>query len=230
MCALRLMAKILLIEDDKNLSRLLTVQLEHEHHLVDAVTQGLEALAALRTHEYDLIILDWMLPDVTGIDICKNYRQRGGTTPILMLTAKVSAEDKVAGLDAGADDYLTKPFNPPELSARVRALLRRQPAITSKVFTVKDLTLDTVTRRVSRAEQAVDLTAKEFALLELLMRHPNQSFPIETILGRLWQSDKNASMDTVRTHVKTLRRKIGDSEEAPIIASRRGQGYRIVDE
>lgn len=224
------MAKILLVEDDKNLARLLMVQLEHDRHLVDIVVQGEEALAALKIHEYDLIILDWMLPDVTGVDICKLYRQKGGTAPILMLTAKVTAEDKVAGLDAGADDYLTKPFNPPELSARIRALLRRPAAMTGKALKVKDLVLDTVTRRVTRGEQTVELTAKEFRLLELLMKHPNQSFTVESILDRLWHADDNASMETVRTHIKTLRRKIGDSEENPIIRSRRGLGYKIAAE
>ncbi|MBY0546434.1 MAG: response regulator transcription factor [Candidatus Obscuribacterales bacterium] len=222
------MAKILLVEDDKNLARLLMMQLEHDRHLVDVVAQGEEALAALKIHEYDLIILDWMLPDVTGVDICKLYRQRGGTSPILMLTAKETAEDKVAGLDAGADDYLTKPFNPPELSARIRALLRRPAAIAGKALKVKDLVLDTITRRVTRSEQTIDLTAKEFRLLELLMKHPNQSFTVESILDRLWHADANASMETVRTHIKTLRRKIGDSEENPIIRSRRGLGYKIV--
>lgn len=224
------MAKILLVEDDKNLSRLLVVQLEHDRHLVDVVAQGQDALAALKIHEYDLVILDWMLPDVTGVDICKQYRQKGGVAPILMLTAKGTAEDKVVGLDAGADDYLTKPFNPPELSARIRALLRRPVSLAGKAFVVKDLMLDTVTRRVTRAEQTVELTAKEFSLLELLMRHPNQSFTVESILDRLWHADDNASMETVRTHIKTLRRKIGDSEENPIIRSRRGLGYKIVDE
>lgn len=224
------MGKILLVEDDKNLARLLTVQLEHDRHLVDVVAQGEEAMAALKIHEYDLIILDWMLPDVTGVDICKHYRQRGGTSPILMLTAKGTSEDKVTGLDAGADDYLTKPFNPPELSARIRALLRRPVSMSAKALVVKDLVLDTVTRRVTRADRTVELTAKEFRLLELLMKHPNQSFTVESILDRLWHADDNASMETVRTHIKTLRRKIGDSEENPIIRSRRGLGYKIVSD
>lgn len=224
------MAKILLVEDDKTIGKLLTLQLEQEHHLIERVDSGKDALFNLRVHDYDLVILDWMLPDLTGLDVCKTYRESGGKVPILMLTARGEAQDKVSALDTGADDYLVKPFVPVELSARIRALLRRPSVIAGKNLMVGDISLDTGMRQVTRNGIAIELTAKEFGLLELLMRHPNQSFSVEAILDRLWKSETSASLETVRTHVKTLRRKLGDSEDNPIIRTKRGLGYRIVDE
>lgn len=210
------------------MGRLVTLQLERDHYVVERVDSAKDALFNLRVHDYDLVILDWMLPDQTGLDVCRTYRNSGGKVPILMLTAKGEPHDKVSALDTGADDYLVKPFVPEELNARVRALLRRPTTMTGKTFQVRDLQLDTASRQVSRSGRTVELTAKEFALLELLMRHPSQSFTVEAILDRLWKSETNASLETVRTHVKTLRRKIGDNEENPIIRTRRGLGYRIV--
>ena len=223
------MAKILLVEDDTNLGQLLKLQLEQGRHLVDHVAAGFIALSKLKVNTYELIILDWMLPDLSGVDVCRQFRGKGGRTPILMLTARGSVEDRASGLNAGADDYLVKPFAPVELNARVQALLRRPVTYAGKLLTVRDIELDTETARVFRAGQEIDLTAKEFALLELLMRYPNQSFTLETILSRVWQSDSNASVDTVRTHMKTLRRKLGDTDETGIIRTKRGAGYRIVD-
>ncbi|HMW89731.1 MAG TPA: response regulator transcription factor [Candidatus Obscuribacter sp.] len=223
------MAKILLVEDDSNLGHLLKMQLEQGRHLVDHVASGFTALSQLKLNSYELVILDWMLPDLPGVDVCRQFRGQGGRTPILMLTARGSIEDKASGLNAGADDYLVKPFHPVELNARVQALLRRPQAYAGKLLTVRDIELDTETARVFRAGQELDLTAKEFALLELLMRYPNQSFTLETILNRVWQSDSNASVDTVRTHMKTLRRKLGDTDESGIIRTKRGAGYRIVE-
>lgn len=222
------MAKILLVEDDKTIGKLVSLQLERDHHLVERVDTGKDALFNLKVHDYDLVILDWMLPDLTGLDVCKGYRDAGGKVPILMLTARGEAQDKVSALDTGADDYLVKPFVPAELSARIRALLRRPSVIAGKHLAVRDIILDTAMRQVSRGGQAIELTAKEFALLELLMRHPNQSFSVEAILDRLWKSETSASLETVRTHIKTLRRKLGDSEDNPIIRTKRGLGYRIV--
>lgn len=223
------MAKILLVEDDTNLGTLLKMQLEQARHMVDHVANGLNALSQLKFNSYELVILDWMLPDISGIDVCRQFRGQGGRTPILMLTARGAVEDRASGLHAGADDYLVKPFHPVELNARVLALLRRPQNYAGKLLTVRDIELDTETARVFRAGQELDLTAKEFSLLELLMRYPNQSFTLETILNRVWQSDSAASVDTVRTHMKTLRRKLGDTEENGIIRTKRGAGYRIVD-
>lgn len=224
------MAKILLVEDDSNLAFLVKMQLEQGRHMVDHVDAGIMALSQLKLSSYELVILDWMLPDISGVDVCRQYRGSGGRTPILMLTARGAIEDKAAGLNAGCDDYLVKPFHPVELNARVQALLRRPQSYAGKVLTVRDIELDTETSRVFRAGSEIDLTAKEFSLLELLMRYPNQSFTLETILNRVWQSDSAASVDTVRTHMKTLRRKLGDSEENGLIRTKRGAGYRIVDQ
>jgi two-component system OmpR family response regulator len=223
------MAKILLVEDDANLSIVLQMHLEHDRYLVDQVARGCDALAQLKSHSYELIILDWMLPDISGLEVCKQYRKQGGKVPVLMLTARGAVEDKAQGLDAGADDYLVKPFHPTELSARVRALMRRPSALTGRSIKVQDLEMDTVECRLTRDGKEIQLTSKEFALLELLMRYPNQSFTLEAILDRLWQSDSYASIDTVRTHMKTLRKKIGDNEENSLIQTKRGQGYKIVD-
>jgi two-component system copper resistance phosphate regulon response regulator CusR len=223
------MSKILLVEDDENLAFLLKMQLEQARYLVDHVAAGLIALSQLKMSEYDLLILDWMLPDISGVDVCRQYRGSGGRTPILMLTARGAVEDKASGLNAGADDYLVKPFHPLELNARVQALLRRPTSYAGKTLQVKDIELDTEGSRVFKGGQEIDLTSKEFSLLELLMRYPNQSFTLESILSRVWQSDSAASVDTVRTHMKTLRRKLGDSEENGIIRTKRGAGYRIVD-
>jgi len=223
------MSKILLVEDDENLAYLLKMQLEQARYMVDHVAAGLIAISQLKIAEYDLLILDWMLPDISGVDVCRQYRGSGGRTPILMLTARGAVEDKASGLNAGADDYLVKPFHPVELNARVQALLRRPTSYAGKTLQVRDIELDTEGNRVFKGGQEIDLTSKEFALLELLMRYPNQSFTLESILSRVWQSDSTASVDTVRTHMKTLRRKLGDSEENGIIRTKRGAGYRIVD-
>ena len=223
------MSKILLVEDDENLAYLLKMQLEQARYMVDHVAAGLNAISQLKIAEYDLLILDWMLPDISGVDVCRQYRGSGGRTPILMLTARGAVEDKASGLNAGADDYLVKPFHPVELNARVQALLRRPTSYAGKTLQVRDIELDSEGNRVFKAGQEIDLTSKEFALLELLMRYPNQSFTLESILSRVWQSDSTASVDTVRTHMKTLRRKLGDSEENGIIRTKRGAGYRIVD-
>jgi two-component system copper resistance phosphate regulon response regulator CusR len=223
------MPKILLVEDDENLSVVLQMHLEHDRYMVDHVERGTDALSQLKSHSYELIILDWMLPDISGLEVCQQYRHQGGKVPVLMLTARGSVDDRAAGLDAGADDYLVKPFHPTEQSARVRALLRRPTVIAGRILKVQDLEMDTVECRLIREGKEIQLTTKEFALLELLMRYPNQSFSLESILDRLWESDSYASIDTVRTHMKTLRKKIGDSEENALIHTKRGHGYRIVD-
>ena len=224
------MTKILLVEDDENLSIVLQMHLEHDRYMVDHIARGTEALAQLRSRSYELIILDWMLPDISGLEVCKQYRSQGGKVPVLMLTARGAIEDRAVGLDAGADDYLVKPFHPTELSARIRALLRRPNTIAGRTLHVQDIEMDTIECRVRRASKDIQLTTKEFALLELLMCYPNQSFTLESILDRLWESDSYASIDTVRTHMKTLRKKIGDNEENSVIQTKRGQGYRIVED
>jgi DNA-binding response OmpR family regulator len=220
-------AKLLIVEDDRTVAQLLQFTLESERYVTDHVTTRAQALMALKLGEYDLLILDWALPDGTGLDLCKQYRTSGGNKPVLMLTAKESSRDKVAGLTAGADDYVVKPFDPDELVARIKALLRRPPVISGSVLRVDSLELDRGTFEVKRDGQQVTLLPKEYAILELLLEHPNKYFTAEAILARVWRSDLPASTDTVRTHMKTLRKKLGGTEERPVIENVRGLGYKI---
>ncbi len=224
------MAKVLLVEDDHNLSIVIQTCLESDRHNVDTVDRGFPALAALRISHYDLVILDWNLPDVSGLEICKQFRNSGGGSPVMMLTAKGTARDKATALDAGADDYVVKPFDPTELLARVRALLRRPAAVVLNILKVGDLELDTNTFQAKRAEKSVELAAKEMAILELLMRYPKQSFTAEAIIQRLWPSDTMTSSETVRTHIKNLRKKLSANEEDEFIKSVRNLGYRLTIE
>lgn len=221
------MPKILIVEDEPDLSEPVKAYLQHEHHIVEVVDNGLEALERLKFYKYDVIILDWMLPGMQGVDICKHFRTSGGTTPILMLTARKQTPDKIQALDAGADDYLTKPFDVQEVAARVRALLRRPQQVTSNVLRARNVVLETSTFRVTRDDQEVQLLPKEFALLEFLMRHPNQVFSAEALLDRVWASDSDASPETIRTYVKRLRKKIDVEGNASIINTVHGVGYKL---
>ena len=221
------MAKVLIVEDDAGVAQLLKFTLVSERYILDHCTTCSDALAAVRTTDYDLLILDWALPDGTGIELCSLYRSMGGNKPVLMLTARGTSRDKVSGLTAGADDYVVKPFDPDELVARLRALLRRPPVISASVLRVSNLELDSLNFKVSKDGQPIILQPKEFAILELLMEYPDRYFTAEAILARLWQSEASVSTDSVRTHIKNLRKKLGDSNESPIIENTRGLGYRV---
>jgi len=168
------MAKILVVEDDEDLQNLMKGLLTAERHSVEAVNNGIDAVQMLKMHKYDLIVLDWMLPGLTGTEVCAEYRAKGGALPILMLTAKSTIEEKEIGLDAGADDYLTKPFDARELLARIRALLRRPQAVSAKEMQVGNLALDPRSAKVFKDGAEIKLLPKEFSLLELFMRYPNQ--------------------------------------------------------
>lgn len=221
------MAKILLVEDEPDLSELVGEWLKAEHHVVEIVANGEDAVDRLRFYKYDIVILDWMLPQKSGIEVCKQYRSTGGTTPILLLTAKKHVDEKEAGLDAGADDYLTKPFEMKELSARIRALLRRPQAFSGSKLQVGDLSLEPNTFKVMRGQDEINLLPKEFALLEFLMRHPNQVFSAEALLDRVWSSDSEASPETIRTYIKRLRKKIDVDGQASILSTVHGVGYKL---
>lgn len=221
------MAKIVVVEDDQDLVNLIKGILAVERHTVESVQNGREAVTMLQMYPYDLVILDWMLPGKLGTEICKEYRDKGGSAPILMLTSKADIEDKEKGLDAGADDYLTKPFHPKELSARVRALLRRPQTVVSKTLAVGDIMLDPNQVIVKKGGQEIHLLPKEFALLELFLRYPSQVFSAEALLDRVWASDSSASLDTVRTYIKTLRKKIDTKEQDSYIRTVHGVGYSL---
>lgn len=221
------MAKILIVEDDKDLAHVLSVTLSSKGHAVQTAGGGAEAIDFLRSFKYDLVILDWMMPEVTGIDVLKAYRDRGGKAPVLMLTAKTDVADKATGLDMGADDYLTKPFHPQELLARVRALLRRPHSLANVLLTAGDITLDPATCQVTKNGEDLHLRPKVFSLLEFFMRHPDQVFSSEAILERVWMDDSLASPDTVRTHIKLLRKSIGETGEGGLIKNVRNRGYML---
>ncbi|MBX9953199.1 MAG: response regulator transcription factor [Candidatus Obscuribacterales bacterium] len=221
------MAKIVVVEDDKDLVNLIKGILSVERHTVDSVHDGHEALTIIQMHPYDLVILDWMLPGRTGTEICKDYRARGGSAPILMLTAKSTIDERAEGLDSGADDYLTKPFHPKEFSARVRALLRRPQSVMSKTLKAADIELDPSQVKVFKANKEIHLLPKEFALLELFLRYPTQVFSAESLLDRVWNTDSSASLDTVRTYIKTLRKKIDTNPKESLIRTVHGVGYSL---
>ena len=222
------MSKILLVEDEADLSGPISDTLTREKHVVQVVANGDEALECLRLYQYDLIILDWMLPGASGLDICRKYRSNKGTTPILMLTARASLEDKEAGLDCGADDYLTKPFHLRELLARVRAILRRPAQTPGTIITIGYLTLDPLAKTVTKSDKPLHLLPKEYALLEFFMRHSNQVFSAEALVDRVWPSDSLMLPDTVRTYIKNLRKKIDVDDSVPsMISTVHGMGYKF---
>ncbi|HMW88796.1 MAG TPA: response regulator transcription factor [Candidatus Obscuribacter sp.] len=221
------MPKILLIDDDHQLVESLTILLESEMFTVESVFNGADARDRLRHYDHDVIILDWSLPDSSGVEICKQFRATGKTTPVLMLTGRSEVEDKEIGLDAGADDYLTKPFSTRELLARVRALLRRYAMSSSNILELDNLALNPATREVSRNGRSIELLPREFAVLEFLMRHPNQVFTGQALLNHVWAAESDASVDAVRTCVMRLRKKLEQDDEAPLIHTVYGVGYKI---
>lgn len=198
---------ILLAEDTKDLNRVETVALEHEGYTVDSVFDGQEAIDAVRTNGYDLVILDVMMPKKTGIEVVETMREENITTPVLMLTAKTQVDDRVAGLDAGADDYLTKPFALKELLARVRALTRRKKEYSDEKITYANLTLDASTFELT-GENTVRLSVKEFELLQTLMLSRDRALDIDYLLEKVWASDADAGPDTVWLYISYLRGKL----------------------
>lgn len=225
------MAKILVVEDDKPLSQLIVDWLTGEKYTPEAVFEGTEGLERLKFYKYDVIILDWELPGLSGPEICQQFRTHGGQTPILMLTGKKEIQDKATGLDAGADDYLTKPFHMVELSARIRALLRRSSVdVTRTVLTAGHITLDPISRKVTSNGKDITLQPKEYSLLEFLLRHPNQPFSAEAILDRVWSSESDASPDTVRLQIMRLRHKIDLEGKESMVRTMHRVGYMLVPE
>jgi DNA-binding response OmpR family regulator len=221
------MAKILLVEDDPDLANLIGNILHVERHTIETVSNGQEALGRLKMFRYELVVLDWMLPGMNGMEIWTEFRSKGGNTPILMLTSKSTPEEKETALDGGADDYLTKPFHPKELTARIRALLRRPQTVNAKILQIGDIVLDAKTMKVYKNDEEIHLLPKEFSLLELFLRYPNQVFSGDALLDRVWASESAASVDTVRTYIKTLRKKIDSKGSPSLIRTVHGVGYCV---
>jgi heavy metal response regulator len=218
---------VLLVEDEPKIADFIRRGLVEEGHAVDVATDGEEAVAWPAVADFDVIILDVMLPVRDGFDVCKTLRAQGLRAPILMLTARDAVEDRVRGLDAGADDYLVKPFAFAELLARLRALFRRQPAVHGARLLVADLVLETATRSAARADRAIELTSKEYAILEYMMRHPNQVLTRTMIAEHVWNYDFDNASNVIDVHVRNLRRKIDDAFDMKLIQTVRGAGYRI---
>ena len=221
------MAKILLLEDDHDLTEMMVEWLSAERHTVEVSLDGNDGLERLRMGQYDVIVLDWGLPGLSGLDVMKTYRSEKGATPILMLTGKKTVSEKETGLDAGADDYLTKPFSMKELSARIRALLRRPAVQTSNLLEIGDLLLDPVKHRVTRNGKPIQLMPREFALLEFFMRHPDAVFSTEALLQRVCPTDSEITPDAIRTYVMRLRQKIDQDQKESLIETIPRVGYRF---
>jgi DNA-binding response OmpR family regulator len=224
------MSRILVIDDDAWLTQSLGESLSAAGYVVDKALSAKEADSLLANSTYELIILDWEMPEVSGIDFLVAIRRRGIETAVLMLTGRDSIDDKTSGLDEGADDYLTKPFNTKEFLSRVRALLRRPHKVESSELVVNDFVLDQLSRRVFRNSVEIKLTKQEFLLLEFLMRHKDQVFNSEALVDRAWSSMSESSPDTVRAHMANLRRKLEiDGAECPIRTLHK-QGYMFVSD
>jgi two-component system, OmpR family, response regulator MprA len=216
--------RILIIEDDEAILKILRRVLAYEGYQVETALDGQSGLNLGRDFQPDLVILDWMLPALDGLEVCRRLRS-AGTTPILMLTAKDTLQDRVQGLDAGADDYLVKPFEVDELLARLRALLRRTQSERAPVLSFADLTLDTSTRQASRKGRIISLTAKEYELLELFLRHPRQVMTREMIFDRVWGYDFGGESNVLDVYIRYLRQKLEENGELRLLYTVRGVGY-----
>ncbi|MEM6613849.1 MAG: response regulator transcription factor [Cyanobacteria bacterium P01_C01_bin.72] len=218
-------AHILVVEDEAKLAQFIKMELEFEQYQVTHAPDGFTGLSSAREIEPDLILLDWMLPGISGPEICRRLRQTGSKVPIILLTAKDEVSDRVAGLDAGADDYVVKPFSIEELLARVRANLRRDQEEEIDLLQFSDLTLNRSTREVFRGDRSIELTAKEFDLLDYLLSHPRQVLTRDQILERVWGYDFMGDSNIIEVYVRYLRLKLEDQEECRLIQTVRGVGY-----
>ena len=220
---------ILIVEDEQRLGYLLRRVLLEERHTVDLAHEGHTGLNLALSDTYDVVILDVMLPSIDGLEICRQMRTEHVMSPVLMLTARGAVEDRVTGLNVGADDYLTKPFAMEELLARINALLRRRDRRFDETsqLTVADLILDLLRHEAQRAGRAIELTAKEFALLEYLMRHPGQALTRTQIIDAVWRYDLEALSNVVDIYIHYLREKIDQGFSHPLIKTVRGVGYKI---
>lgn len=221
--------RILIVEDDERLRGILVRGLSEAAYAVDAVSNGEEAVRQIKINEYDAMVLDVRLPGMSGFDVCRAARERGVQTPILMLTARDEVADKIEGLDSGADDYLTKPFDFGELLARLRALLRRAPELLASEIRVADLLIDTRAQSVRRGGELIRLTAKEYALLEYLGRNVDSVVSRSDLVAHVWDDNHDPFSNAIEVHINRLRQKI-DAGRTPLIHTRRGAGYMLSDQ
>lgn len=220
-------AHIVLVEDEVKLARFVELELSSEGYRVSVAHDGIAGLTLTRESEPDLVILDWMLPGLTGVELCRRLRATGIKVPVILLTARDEVGDRVTGLDAGADDYVVKPFSIEELLARIRAHLRRTQESDGDMLQFDDLTLNRLTRQVLRGSRAIELTAKEFDLLEYLLRHPRQVFTRDQILEHVWGYDFVGDSNIIEVYVRYLRLKLEERGEKRLIHTVRGVGYAL---
>lgn len=220
---------ILLVEDDQKLARFIELELSYEGYQVSVAPDGFSGLSTARESQPDLILLDWMLPGLSGLEVCRRLRTTGDKVPIVLLTAKDEVSDRVAGLDAGADDYVVKPFSIEELLARVRAHLRRNQEENPDLREFNDLRLDRQTREVFRGDRQIELTAKEFDLLQHLMVHPRQVITRDRILEEVWGYDFMGDSNIIEVYIRYLRLKLEANDEKRLIQTVRGVGYVLRD-
>ena len=219
--------RILVVEDDPAAAAVLSKGLREHTYAVDVAADGSTALEQASINDYDLIVLDVLMPGINGLEVCRRLRAEGIAAPILMLTARGEPDQRVEGLDVGADDYLAKPYHFPELLARVRALLRRGPALTPSVLSFHDLTVDTRARRVERAGRAIALTTKEYALLEYLLRRQGEVVGRADIAEHVWDDSFDPMSNLIEVYIQRLRRKIDDAHPVKLIHTQRGAGYSL---
>jgi two-component system OmpR family response regulator len=219
--------RVLIVEDEPRMATLIRQGLEEDGYAVDVVNNGVDALLWVQCATYDIVLLDVMLPGMNGIEVCRRLRAEGYAMPILILTARDALADKVKGLDSGADDYLVKPFAIEELTARLRALARREGPSKSTQLVVADLILDTAVKLAWRGDKVIKLTAKEYALLETLMRHPGQVLSRDQIIEHVWDMEFESGSKLIEVYVHALRKKIDEGGAVKLIHTVRGLGYRI---
>ena len=217
--------RILLVEDDSRMADVIVKGLREHSYAVDVAHDGDTSLYQASVNDYDLIVLDILLPKRDGYEVCRELRSHGNTTPILMLTARAAIDDRIAGFDAGADDYLTKPFSFREFLARIHALLRRDSQLRPDVLEIGDLTVDSISHRVSRANHEVQLTAKEYALLEYLARRAGQLVSRAEIAAHVWDDTFDPFSNTIEVYMNRLRKKIDGDHSIKLLHTRRGEGY-----
>ncbi len=222
-------ARILLVEDEEKLAKFVQLELSYEGYEVSVAHDGLSGLMAARDQAPDLIILDWMMPGLTGVEVCRRLRQTGTATPVILLTARDDVSDRVEGLDAGADDYVGKRFSIEELLARVRAHLRRTEPQDAEILVFGDLTLDRRSREVRRGQRPIELTAKEFDLLDYLMTNSRQVLTRDRILEQVWGYDFMGDSNIIEVYVRYLRLKLEAEGESRLIQTMRGVGYVLRD-
>jgi|SRR5579875_234291 len=219
--------RLLIVEDERNLAESLKAGLQEKGYAVDVAHTGSDGFLMAENEQYDVIILDILLPEINGLEICQRLRRSGNNVPILMLTAKDTIDDLVMGLDSGADDYLTKPFAFRELLARIRALVRRNSVTKDTIIRLADIEINTSTRQVTRGGQPVELTSKEYAILEYLAHHPNRVLTREQIIDHVWNLDFSCESNIIDVYIGYLRRKLNDKDEPRLLQTVRGCGYRL---